>query len=249
MATKVFSSLYLSKLTIDETFSLIKSTADFADQAKASLGDMPKAALTNMNNCEAALKAAMNKSSKSQLTDQLIVMNDDRKFRFSEIKLYISVALKGRDANKKDAAEKLKIFLTPYWDLSEESMNTITGILFELISKYNANTTIKSAATTVGVNTFFMELDGANDEFDAQYKARAQEKAAQTGPSGSDLKPDAAKSYEQFCTSIEQAVNFTGGPVLTTLFNNMDELRKTYALLIHKTKDTPKDSTPKTDKA
>jgi hypothetical protein len=45
------------------------------------------------------------------------------------------------------------------------------------------------------------------------------------------------KSYENFCTIIEQSVNLTPTDVLVTLFDRMDNLRKTYHALIPKKKE------------
>jgi hypothetical protein len=41
---------------------------------------------------------------------------------------------------------------------------------------------------------------------------------------------------------VEQAVNFMSSETLVTLFNQLDELRKTYARLIHTEEEEPEPS-------
>jgi len=72
---------------------------------------------------------------------------------------------------------------------------------------------------------------------------RNEQVSAIEGPSDSSLKSATSKSYEHFCTAIEQAVNYTPSDVLIALFNQMDELRKAYARLIHK-KDKEEEASP-----
>ncbi len=81
----------------------------------------------------------MNKALKSLLTPQLTEMKEDREDRFAEIKRNVTTALKGRDPEKKAAAEIVEIFLRPYWDFSTKAMNTQTGVLIDLFGKYKAN--------------------------------------------------------------------------------------------------------------
>ena len=83
----------------------------------------------------------------------------------------------------------------------------------------------------------------ANTALSALYQTRNEQVAAVEGPSASSLKSATARSYDQFCTAIEQAVNYTPSDVLSTLFNQLDELRKTYARLIHK-KDKEEEASP-----
>jgi len=237
MLKKIFSTLYTLKLSINDVHSLLKSTIDIAQPVQDSIGEIPRATLQVMINCESALAISINKSQKSIITDQLTDINADRKNRFAEIKRNITGAIKGRDAGKKAAGESLKNFMDPFWDLTSEAMNTQTGDLFNMFSKYYANQTLIQQATMLGIDEFIGELQTVNSNFDTLYKTRNNEQASKQGPSGSDNKPQAVAAYVDFCTAVEQAVNFNGNEVLVSLFNNMDELRKKYALLIHDTKN------------
>jgi len=247
MQTKELTIVHLNNLTIEDVFSLNKSTVEYATPAKESIGQLPKVILVQLETDNNAMGVQMNKAQKSLLTPQLTEMRADRDDRVAEIKRNVTTAQKGRDTEKKAAAEIMEIFLRPYWDFSTKAMNTQTGILSELFGKYNASTNLKAQAATLGVTDMMTELETANTGFGTLYQTRVEQGAAAISPSASSLKANAIKSYEQFCNAIEQAVSYTPSAILTTLFNQMDELRKTYARLAN-TKGKEEDSNPaKTD--
>lgn len=243
MEIKEFTTVYLKNLKIDDLFSLIKSTIELADPVKEDIGEMPKVTLGHLVSDKHAMELQMNKALKNVLTPQLSEMNADREDRFSEVKRNVTTALKGRDAEKKAAAGNLKIFLDPYWEANKKALNTQTGIYHEMFGKYNLNVEMKAYAATIGISQMMTELEMSNTQFNTLYQTRLTQEAAVEGPSATSLRAAATKSYEQFCTALEQAVNFTPSDTLTTLFNQLDKLRKTYARLIHTEEEEPEPST------
>jgi len=239
MTIKAFSPLYMTKLSINDVFSLLKSSNDIAQPQIAIIGVIANGILTTMSNDNTAMGSSLNKVAKSLLTDELKEINADRSTRLSEIKRVITTNVKGRDATKQTAAEGVKNFFSPYWNVDTDAMNTETGDIADLIAKYRANAEVQAQAAIIGIDGFMNELETVNNNFDVVYKARIHEKTDTMGASASELKPAAIKSYEQFCTSIEQVVNFAPSDALNTLFNNLDELRKKYSLLVHPAKVTP----------
>lgn len=243
MQTKEFTTVYVSNLTIDDLYSLNNATIGCANPVKQNIGEMPRLTLAQLETANTAMGEQMNKSSKSVLTAQLAEMDVDCDDRFAEIKRNVVTAVKGRDAVKKAAGEKFQIFLSPYWDNNTKAMNTQIGVLNELFGKYNVSTDLKAQAATLGISDMMTGLETANTAMGALYQTRNEQGAAVEGPSASSLKAAAAKSYEQFCTAVEQAVNFTPSEILIALFNEMDKLRKTYASLA-KRKEKEKDANP-----
>ena len=235
METKEFTTVYLKNLKIDDLFSLNKSTIEYANQVVGIIGEMPNATLVRLVSDNRAMEVQMNKALKNVLTPQLVEMNADREDRFAEIKRNETTALKGRDAAKAAAAGNLKIFLDPYWDTNKKALNTQTGIFHEMFGKYNENLSLKADAATIGITQMMAELEMSNSQFNTLYHARLTQEAAAEGPSATSLRAAATNSYEQFCIAVEQAVNFMPTDAVSTLFNQLDELRKTYARLIHKT--------------
>lgn len=110
-----------------------------------------------------------------------------------------------------------------------------------MILKYKAGDSLKTDADKIGISDMMSGLETVNTSFDALYKTRNTQEAALSGPSASSLKAAAIKSYEQFCMAVELSVNHTPGEVFTALFNQMQELREKYALLLPRKekKETP----------
>jgi flagellar biosynthesis chaperone FliJ len=243
MQTQEFTTVYLCDLKIDDLYSLNKSTIDCANPVRQSIGEMPRLTLARLETDNAAMGEQMNKASKSVLTAQLVEMDIDSDDRFAEVKRNVVTAVKGRDAAKKAAGESFQIFLGPYWDNNTKAMNTQIGVLNDLFTKYNASASLKVQAATLSISDMMTGLETANTAMGALYQTRNEQGAAVEGPSASSLKAAAAKSYDQFCTAVEQAVNFTPSEILIALFNEMDKLRKTYASLA-KRKDKEKDANP-----
>lgn len=244
---KTFHALYPIRLTIDDLFSLNKSTIEYANLVRKDIGKTPKAILDQLEIDNKAMGMQMNKASKNVLTAQLSEMDDERDDRFSEIKRNVTTALLGRDATKKEAAQNFKIFLNPYWDTNNKAMNTQTGIMDELFEKYTTSELLVTQATTIGITEMIAELKTVNSEFETLYQTRNEQEAAQEGPSATSMKAAAANNYTQFCTAVEQATNFTPSDIFTSLFYQLDELRKTYARLIHKKDKEEEENTSKVE--
>ena len=231
MQLQEMTIVHLTGLTIEDLFSLNKSTVESATPVKESIGKLPKAILAQLETNNNAMGVQMNKSLKNALTPQVIEMRAEREDRFAEVKRNVTTALKGRDPGKKAAAENIESFLRPYWNFKDRAMNTQTGVMNELFSKFNASEPLKAQAATLGITDMMTGLETANVAFGVLYQTRNEHEAATNGPSASSLRRDAQTSYEQFCLAIEQAVNYTPTDIYTALFKQMDELRKTYARL------------------
>ncbi len=238
MSNLSFSPLHVNNLNINNTFSLIKSSADIAIPVKTYLGEIANAALAKMIVENESFGQQTNKNQKSELTDDLKPLDKDRDTSQAEINRTITFYLKGSDDTKKAAAQKLKSFLTPYWNTATLPLNTQTGVLSEMLDKYNASEELKAAALTLGIDGLFTALEAKNNAFDTVYKSRNEEVSGRE-ISGSSLKPAAIASYNQFITAVEQAANLMPNDSLLALFNNLDTLRKKYRMLEGGTKDAP----------
>ena len=243
MQTTEFRPVHLNHLSIDNLFSLTKSTVEYAIPVRESIGELPNAILSQLETDNNTMGVQLKKALKSGLTAQVTELDLDCNDRFAEVKRNVSTNLLGRNPEKKAAAEALKIFMNPYWNTDTKPLNTQISLLKEMSSKFNGNETLKTHAATIGITDMMAGLEDANAELSALYQMRNEQVSAIEGPSASSLKSATSKSYEHFCTAIEQAVNYTPSDVLIALFNQMDELRKTYARLIHK-KDKEEEASP-----
>jgi hypothetical protein len=230
MFLKRFTKFDVFALKINHLFSLCLSTIGLARPVIARDAGVLSATLDLLENANTAMGEQMNKSTVNPLTDEIVALDVDRDERFAEIRRLADAWAKSRDAAKKAAAVNFLIFLDPYRDIARMALNTQTGVMTEMLGKYNADETLKTQAATIGVAEMMTALEAANTAFGAAYQARYTGEAAE-GPSASSLKRDLVEAYTQFCTALEQAVSFAPTGELETLFGQMDELRKTYARL------------------
>lgn len=237
-----FSPLHVNNLSINNTYSLIKSSVDIAIPVKSALGDMINAALTKLMAANENFGQQINKNQKSELTDDLKPLDKDRDATGAEVNRTVTFYFKGSDETKKAAAQKLKSFLTPYWNAASLPLNTQTAVWSEMLGKYTANADLKAAALTLGIDGTFATLETKNNAFDAVYKSRNEEISSRE-MSGSSLKPAAISSYTQFVTVVEQTANLMPNETVIALFNNLDTLRKKHHLLEGGTKDASKPAT------
>jgi hypothetical protein len=116
MSNFLFSILYVAKLTINNAFSLFKSSIELARAVEPQLSPVLVAALNQLAVDNDAFGKEINKNQKSGLTDDLKLLDKERDDLFAEIRRIVTSYLKSSDASKKAAAKSLQLFLAPYWD-------------------------------------------------------------------------------------------------------------------------------------
>ena len=233
MSNFLFTVLYVAKLSINNAFSLFKTSIDFAriSSTESQLGPVLTAALNQFADDNENFGKQINKNQKSGLTDDMKPLDIERDSLFSVIKRTVSSYQMSSDEPKKDAAKQLYLFLTPYWNAGSLPLNSETDILDELFAKHHASSELSAAALTLALDRTFAQLEVKNTAFKVLYQSRNTEVSAREKASGSSLKPAAVTGYIQFCTALEQAANLTPNPEIITLFNKMEDLRKKYHLL------------------
>lgn len=235
METRKFSAVYPSQLSIEAVDALLKLTVK---QGSAYLGlssplsEIARLLLSRLEADTNAFCAQINNASKSPYTQAVDDGDFDRDSRAREIQNNLKMHLKGRDVLKRDAATRLHIFMQPYWNLDRASLTIETEQIKEMLAKLHADASLTADVALLGLSVMFAELGVSNTYFETIYLQRNSKEGAKTGPSASSLKSNAIRSYTEFCTNIEQAVNYTPNEQLITLFNDMNELRKKHALLI-----------------
>ena len=230
MSKLVFSSLRVSNLSLNNLFSLVKSSCDITIPVKSDLGEMVNLALTKLMSDNEKFGEQINKNQKSGLTDDLTLLDKDRDDVIAEINRDITYHIKGSDAAKKAAAQTLKLFHTPYWNMAKLPLNTETGVVYEMLGKYNANPALVAAAKLIGSDAKYILLNDRNNVFYNKYKDRNDE-APEHEISGSSLKSVVVDSYNTFCMAMEQDVNMVPNDQTRALFLKLDDFRKKYHAL------------------
>jgi hypothetical protein len=230
-----FISLYVLRLTIGNVLGLVTTTIDLAVAVKDSLSDMAKTILNQLIADKEKFEPMVNYPRRSELTLQIKALNTDRKNRLAEIKRIVKLNLKGRDEAKKKAAQTLNFFFEKSWDIVNDPQNSASGLISALMQNYRADAGLAAAAAVIGVDGFLTEFENCNTQFDTLFKQRLAEDAAHE-LSATNQMSTVCNSYNEFCTVIEQAANFSPNNDILTLFKNMDELRKNYRGLLPKGK-------------
>jgi hypothetical protein len=230
MDYRSFSPLYVGKLTISAIYSLIKSTLELVKPVVKELGPVALAALAQLETAQEELGSGMNKSQKSALTPEVRALDKERDTDVAEIFRVTRTYLPSKDENKKAAASTLQLFLAPYQGVARQPINIETGSITDLIAKYKAQPALVAAATLLGIDSLFTHMETKNNELNQIYHNRNTE-YTERETAASDMKPAAVTNYIQFCTTVEQAHNYTPSDTITALFNKMDELRKVYHAL------------------
>jgi hypothetical protein len=246
METKQFSTIHLSSLGISDAYALFRETVEVAEPVQSAIGDMAKTIYTRLTTDTTAMGIPLKLAQKNALTGEVKNLDNDRDAELDDIKRDIIYFSKGRDTNKKAAAERLKIVFDPYWDITHEALNTETKSIDTLMAKYTADKAIQADAALIGIETKLTALQTKNAAFAAAYKSRTSEVGNKTADgSASSFRSAATKSYNDFCTAIEQAVSYAPNDTTTTLFNTMEQLRTRYNALSSTSDKKPADNTAK----
>ncbi|MDR3339893.1 MAG: DUF6261 family protein [Candidatus Symbiothrix sp.] len=235
MEPKKFSPLYVAQLKLNHLFALNKTTIEIALPQKGTLGSLTDAAFSQLEQVNAELDRRLNRPLGSLITPELKQLDAKRDHLLGEIKRNIKTASKSSDTVKSDAGKVLLHFLTPYWTIENQALNTESGLIGEITGRYNSDPTLIAGAAAIGIDALWNELSGVNNSFETLYYERNTELASKDDPAGK-FRKDAVKSYENFCSLVEQSVNLTPTDALNTLFDRMNNLRKTYHALVPKKK-------------
>lgn len=237
MENHSFSPLYVSKLSVKALYALNKSTIELSKPIISQIGPIAGAGLNYLESINQQLVVSLNTTTKSSFTTQIQGLDVDRDTDLIEIKRVNTSFLKSSNPEKKSAASLLQLFLAPFWTVNDLPQDIETGIVEDMITKYNARPDLIAAAKVIDIDGLFVSAGEKNKAFDLKWKSRNAE-YSERPESATSLKPVTIAAYMQYCTAIEQMMNFAPNDTIIALFNKMDELRKVYHGL-EGGKDTP----------
>lgn len=237
MENHSFSPLYVAKLPVKALYALNKSTIELSRPVAIQIGPIAGAGLNYLESINQQLAVPLNNTSKSGFTKEVQKLDAERDTDINEIKRVTASFLRSSNPEKKSAASVLQLFLAPFWNVDDMPQDIETGNVDDMIAKYNARPDLMAAARVIDVADLFVSTAEKNRTFDLKWKNRNAE-YSERPESATSLKPIAIAAYTQYCTAIEQMMNFAPNDTVTALFNQMDELRKYYRLQ-ESGKDTP----------
>ena len=230
-----FTSFRLSRLSNENIYGLSNSTISMGETTIGDMGSLAQAILSQLKVANTAMAEVIKKSAGSLLTIQIEELDNERDAMHNSIKRAISFYAKEEDTETRKAAEVLKKFFAPYWDINDSARDTQTALTSDLLAKYKSDKDLVDKATLIGITTRFTNLEKLNTGFDTLNKSRNTEQAAQVSPSATSLRPDVELLYHKFCQVIEMEMNFKPGDAITQLFGELNNLRKKYSVLVSKT--------------
>src|SRR5665647_1740793 len=164
------SNVSLARLTNEDTAALINLTIDDALLAGPEIGEMARAALTELDQTGRAFRAQTNRSKKSQLTDQ---MNLERKVcidGYAEIKKTVVYETSSRIEPRKKAAIDLEFFLKPNWDITKGPIGDQIDQTVKMISLYRTTSQLVNAGQTISIDMLMDELEANNAALSVTFK-------------------------------------------------------------------------------
>lgn len=217
--------------SVNDAHAIIQETVDFAKEVNESFDALTQASFADMVKTNNAMGDRMNLATKSTETSEVVKEDIVRDSWWSEIRNDVKSASRSPDDSRKAAGEALMIFFAPYWKLDKEPLGTETDTIVKMLEKFDASATLPAHAATISITAKLVKLKDSNTRIAALCSSRTVNKAANAGPSATSLKAIASVSYNQFCSLVELANVLTPGDAIKTLFNNMDQVRKKYAVL------------------
>ncbi len=231
MKKKTLSTLNVNLLTIDDLYSLIKITCEKTIIVSSLYYDNLYKLYVDMRSNNEMMCILAGIPSRSELTDQLNEMNMARIACIDELKREIDFNLIHSSRSGRIAARALHRFFEPYWNTSSEKTNIQSEIYHDLLTKYLDSPDVLGNVTEMGLDMLLSNLESTNSRYDMLMKARMMEIEIRE-LSGKDMKPLVVKNYIDFCQAVEDIVNFAISDDIIFLFNKIDEVRKTYPILI-----------------
>lgn len=233
--------LHVNDLTTTSLFSLNKSTIELVKPYICELGPVAGAALEHLELAQQNLGISLNKSQESMFSQDVKTFNKERNRLIDKIFRITGTNIKSSDENKKSAASTMQLFIVPYKNTISQPINFETITVADMVLKYQGRPDLIDAAKTLDIDKVFSILEIKNTALDAICQSHNAEYTEHES-SASNVKA-AVTAYTQFCTAIEQAVNYTPTDTIAALFNKMDELRKKYYEL-EDTKEKASTDTP-----
>lgn len=227
MENHSFSSLNVNSFKTSELNAFLKSNCEICSNFENLLGPVGTAAYRNMTDVSNKMMQSVNNQQSSLFTEELRQLGKERKNELSIIINISTSLLKSAEFATKSGASTLTLFLNSYHGKLSQAQDVMTGTITELITKYKSRNDLQTSAKVLNIAHNFVNLETLNLEFDKKHKSRNAEHAERPD-SATKLKPEGIKAYTQLATAVEQLANLAPTAEIISLYNQMNELRKTY---------------------
>ena len=174
----------------------------------------------------------------STITPELKNEDKNRDNLYIGIKYVIFGYTKHYDSDKIHAATELTAHIKKYGSgIPNLEYNAETAVLHDLIDGIETDAGLTAHTVTLGINNWFTELKGSNNEFNRLYGLRAQNESQKTQLNLKELRDESVKHYRKLVEHFHAASIMHPAPVFEQAENELNEFINKYNNIHRKVKD------------
>jgi hypothetical protein len=229
MGKKKFISLSSNRLTLEDLAGLTGETIVVAQPIVSQLGSTGANIMNNLINNLNLMQTSLDRARNSPFTKPIQETNQACDGTMGDIKRTVKAGSKSIMPVIAAAGTTMMFFIKPFWDIDKGNIVTQIKLTDEMISRYNSDVSLTSAAATLGITNHFSTLSDQNKLLGSLYQQRLAEQGSSVPPA-STYHSDVAEGYDNLCLLVLKTLNFgIPTPELIAAFIEMDSIRMKYA--------------------
>jgi hypothetical protein len=223
-----FHSLHINDLKLNYISGLCFETISLSAPIVAELNlPLLHKALEKLTATYAIFDNLLNRSRKSPLTADILVLYRQGGRQYAELLRGVSYYSKSSDPTKSAAAQKLLYILEPMWGITYKPLPTkltLMGILRERIVSHG----LLESLATLSLTSIWQQVMETFTTLQQRYQQRLYDHAAAALPAATGMKATIIKDYTSFCTILIQLLRVMPSKPLRRLFLELNALRITF---------------------
>jgi hypothetical protein len=169
----------------------------------------------------------------SVLTPEVSAADKQVTIYFDDFRRRISASIKSSDPNIAEITKPLYYAVKPYWKTTTKRLITQMEEMQLLFTHIDDSTELLATLDTLGFANLWDKLKQAATVLQTVYDARAVDITTK-GEAPSKTQGEVVLDYDMFCDIVSQALTMTPSSELSSLFDEINEVRHKYATGIKK---------------
>jgi len=169
----------------------------------------------------------------SSITKELEEIDARRDTAITGIEMLIKTFTYYFEADKREAAILLESSLTLYGSgISRLNYQAETSTITSIIQKWESDTNLRAALTTLGLTAWLAELKAANTLFEERYIARLKEEANSPEEKSIDLRKQIIQSYRTLLAHLQAHATLSTDNSYDAVVQQINQLIEEYNRLV-----------------
>jgi len=169
----------------------------------------------------------------SSITKELEEIDARRDTAITGIEMLIKTFTYYFEAEKREAAILLESSLTLYGSgISRLNYQAETSTITSIIQKWESDTNLRAALTTLGLTAWLAELKAANTLFEERYIARLKEEANSPEEKSIDLRKQIIQSYRTLLAHLQAHATLSTDNSYDAVVQQINQLIEEYNRLV-----------------